>query len=317
MVGTTDSAMSKKPALSNGDSDEEMKKVGIEDLRKIQSEQHEWVKVHAAEFLLQLGQPEGVKEAFVSENEQFGDKAPYRIGIWRVLAQAETSEQKKQRWVGKIKKAFLDPRGSDRLHAIETLAKLKTSIQDEHPSEVEEALNSDAEPMALYAKWSTAYADEQSLPSVRSHFVKLLLSAELDDPDQAEKIRLSSYVLRFLGAPEVFEWESLARKVVRDTSASSGRSLLLATLYITHPVGAEEQLMKEVKEKLVEMSGKKSNAANIMIALAERGDGSDLATMRQWFDRMRDTDAVDYDADLHATAAFSFARLVTRMQDTK
>src|SRR5690606_22576845 len=122
MVGTTNSAMSKKPALSNGDSDEEMKKVGIEDLRQILGEQHEWVKVHAAEFLLQLGQPEGVKEAFVSENEQFGDKAPYRIGIWRVLAQAETSEQKKQRWVGKIKKAFLDPRGSDRLHAIETLA---------------------------------------------------------------------------------------------------------------------------------------------------------------------------------------------------
>lgn len=301
-------------AHPNSNCHDEMKKECVEDLRHILRQQHDWIKVHAAEFLLQLGHPEGVKEEFIKQNQQFAGKSPYRIGIWRVLAQSEGSQQKKQRWVSNIKDAFLDPQGNDRLHAIETLAKLKTSLQREHPVEVEEALNSATVPMALYSRWSTAYTDEQSLVSVRSQFIEWLMSADLGDPDQAAAIRLSSYVLRFLGEPEPPEWEALAAKVIDDTNASPVRSTLLSTLYLIHPSRVDGESLKRIKEELVEKASKGMNVPDLMIILAEKGDKEDIRRMRQWFEKMRDTSAVDYDADVHATAAFLFARLLTRMQ---
>ena len=49
--------------------------------------QPEFIKVHAAEFLIWLGHTEESRKEFLKENEINGDQPKYRIGIWRVLAQ--------------------------------------------------------------------------------------------------------------------------------------------------------------------------------------------------------------------------------------
>lgn len=55
-----------------------------------------WEKVHAAEYLLWLGYAGGVRDAFLQEEARHGQQVPYRVGIWRVLAQCALDEC--ERW---------------------------------------------------------------------------------------------------------------------------------------------------------------------------------------------------------------------------
>lgn len=301
---------------SREDQDSAMKIKCIKDLRQLLHQQNEWIKVHAAEFLLKLGYPEGVKEVFLKEEQQFHTKSPYRIGIWRVLAQSSTCTQEKEKWISKIKDAFLDSLGPDRLHAIETLAKLKTSVEQHFPLEVAKALNSTEVPMAVYTKWTTAYTEPQSLEAVRNYFLEQVRSGvNMTDPDQLVTVKLSSYVLRFLGAPEPSSWEDIAIKVLSEESYSPVRSSLLATLYLIHPGNVNPKILNQIKAELKGDISKDTHVSNLMIVLAERGLREDIPFMQRLFDEKRNTDAADYNADVHATAAFSFARLLERMNE--
>ncbi len=103
--------------------DDALRDRSIEILRTVMADEAEWVKVHAAEHLLILGYKQGVQEAFEGELQVHGEKPEYRIGIWRVLAKAADSNEEKQPWLDKIRAAYVDQDGPDRLHASETLAK--------------------------------------------------------------------------------------------------------------------------------------------------------------------------------------------------
>ena len=91
-------------------------------LRRVMDREERWIKVHAAEYLLQAGYPEGVKDAFLLESSIHGTEPQYRIGIWRVLARAAENEQEQAKWISNIRDVFLDPKAPDRSHAAETLA---------------------------------------------------------------------------------------------------------------------------------------------------------------------------------------------------
>ena len=91
-------------------------------IRQVFDKEQQWVKVHAAEYLLSLGYPEGVNEGFGKELDLHGGEPQYRIGIWRVLARAANTEEERDEWIGKIHDVFKDPSSPDRLCAAETLA---------------------------------------------------------------------------------------------------------------------------------------------------------------------------------------------------
>ena len=145
-------------------------------LRKVLHKQQQWVKVHAAEFLIWTGNERGVKQAFLKELELFHQKPQYRIGIWRVLAQvsdgAEAAQYHKQ-----IVNAFLDTAGKDRIHAIETMAKLKISPLPDYPFETHDALKSSVKSLIAYAHWATAYTNAYSMQSAKKYFLGRLLDA--------------------------------------------------------------------------------------------------------------------------------------------
>ena len=84
----------------------DLKEEAVNTLRKVLHEQQEWVKVHAAEFLIWSGHPGGVKEAYLKELERFHEKPQYRIGIWRVLTQLSNGDEAAQ-YKTKIVNAFL------------------------------------------------------------------------------------------------------------------------------------------------------------------------------------------------------------------
>src|SRR5690606_18340609 len=84
----------------------------VEDLKRILHSESQWVKVHAAEFLLWENQAvDEVREVYLQEERLFGDVPKYRIGIWRVLAQAAVDPQDRKHWVDKIVAAYLDTAG--------------------------------------------------------------------------------------------------------------------------------------------------------------------------------------------------------------
>ncbi len=83
-----------------------------------------WVKVHAAEYLLALDYRSEVREIFEQEQVAHSDEPKYRIGIWRVLARESYDVARRDRFISRIRATFLDSSGPDRVHAVETLAKL-------------------------------------------------------------------------------------------------------------------------------------------------------------------------------------------------
>src|SRR2546421_8539104 len=90
-------------------------------LREGMTQGVKWVKIHAGEDLVQLGYLEGVEEFFRKEIAEHGQDSQYRVGLWRVMAQAEPRDKLRAEWTNRIREAFLDQNGSDRGHAAETL----------------------------------------------------------------------------------------------------------------------------------------------------------------------------------------------------
>lgn len=80
-----------------------------------------WVRIHAAEGLLDNGESQKVVSLFRPEAGTAG--APYRIGVWRVLARATTGVER-SRYIAQIHAVASDPEASDRVSAAETLGKL-------------------------------------------------------------------------------------------------------------------------------------------------------------------------------------------------
>ena len=85
----------------------------------------QWLRIHAAEGLLDNG--ESTKKVF----QQFYPEAdtataPYRIGVWRVLARSTTGMER-EKYVERIRAAMRDTQAIDRISAAESLGKLNAA----------------------------------------------------------------------------------------------------------------------------------------------------------------------------------------------
>ena len=88
--------------------------VGV--LREVLEEEQGRAKARAAEFLIALDYPGGVKEAFAEPT------SAERIGIWRVRARLAAGDKERKPWTDGICDVFLDTGAADRLGATEALA---------------------------------------------------------------------------------------------------------------------------------------------------------------------------------------------------
>lgn len=98
----------------------------------------QWSSIHAAEYLIRL---DAAPRALAAFRPQADSATPqYRIGVWRVLVQAEPAPADQIRYVERIRSVLLDPNAEDRLHALESLAKLHVTITAPGELEIVEQL---------------------------------------------------------------------------------------------------------------------------------------------------------------------------------
>ncbi|WP_152266419.1 hypothetical protein [Agriterribacter humi] len=300
---------SKKTSIVNP----ELKEESIEALRTVMRTQSEWVKVHAAEFLIWTGNAPGVKQAFLKELELFHEKPQYRIGIWRVLAQlsdsAEAAQYKKQ-----IVNAFLDTAGRDRIHAIETMAKLEMSPLPDYPFETQDALKSSIKSLAAYAYWAIAYTNTDSMQSAKKYFLGRLLDANEDILQQ----RIAAYVLRNSGNLEMEDWDILQdRALALPAGAEAEISFLNAALLTAPPEAKTGETYKKIFGRLLAFSSKKDKGVRMDIAagLVVAGGEQHLPLLTGWMRNTDPTGVAADDADVQASAAYAILKISGRMNN--
>lgn len=270
------------------------KEMGLADLKSLLYSEKEWVKVHVAEFLLwENCYVDEVRIEFLKEEEQFGHVSKYRIGIWRVLAQAATDEKSRQYWTDKIMAAYRDPEGEDRLHAIETLAKLQVGVVQDLPTGLESSF-------WLYSFWSYALGSEEKKQTVKNMLIRDLVSNKLTELE----MHVTSYILRYISPLAENEYVQVKTWMQTKDLKTALRSNLLATLLIAYPENRGINEKSELKKELFAMSRDAEAIPHISMALAQKGDVNDRKIVSDLYTALRDVNNRDYDSDLHAMAAY-------------
>lgn len=290
---------------------DELKKEAVDTLRKVLHEQQEWVKVHAAEFLIWTGHPEGVKEMYIKELEQFFEKPQYRIGIWRVLAQLSNGDEAAQ-YKKQIVDAFLDTAGNDRIHAIETMAKLKISPLPLYPDVTHAALNSDIKSLSAYIHWAIAYTNADSAKAAEKYFLGRLLDANEDILQR----RVAAYVLRNSGELDMTDWNALSDIALALPDDAEGKVSFLNAALLTAPEEVKiNEAYKNIFNRFIAFSNKKDKEIRMDIAagLSVAGGRGDLPVLTGWMRNADPTGIAADDADVQASAAYAILQICNRV----
>ncbi|MBN8789208.1 MAG: hypothetical protein J0I84_19175 [Terrimonas sp.] len=290
-----------------------LKTDAVNTLRDILKNQQGWVKVHAAEFLIWTGNPQGVKEAYLNELELFADKPQYRIGIWRVLSQLSAGEEE-GKYKSLVEKAFIDTAGKDRIHAIETMAKLKMSPLPEHKAITNAALHSDIKSLSAYTHWAVAYTSEDSMKTARQFF----LSRVMDTKEDLLTRRIAAYVLRNSGCLSKNDWIALSEMVVAMPKEGEGRlSFLNAALLTATENEKQTGLFEKIFDEFIVEGNRKDKAARMDIAagLAIIGSGDHLPLLAGWMHNVDESGVAADDADVQASAAYAILKIAERISN--
>lgn len=253
----------------------EFRMEAISELRNNLRNEQRWSKVHAAEYLLQLGYPQEVKAIFEKERTKYGKESQYRIGIWRVLAQASLPGSiEEEKWIQKISSAFTNQEGRDRIHAIEALAKLKVIIPDTDSKLVQAILNGKDDLFRAYTLWGlTINGEKKSL----EHLIQLL-----QEPDETTK-KIAAYALRFLQNIPAEHWPILTTTALTEPDSSSAKTYLLSAALVNTPEAQlNSSLYLQIRENLLQetSSGIKANRYELCEALAHVGKIEDLPILK-------------------------------------
>ncbi len=238
-----------------------------------------------------------VRAAFIKEEQQFGQIPKYRVGIWRVLAQAAADKKEKQYWIDKIIAAYNDTGAEDRLHAVETLAKLRIGVVRDVPETLEGYFR-------LYSLWNYALESDRSRRKVKEILVKEVLNNKLTELEMP----LVSYILRYIGPLSKKEYSDMRVGIEKKDFGIALRSNLLATLLISCPENLSVGEKKALKRELMALRDEVEAIPHIMMALALKGEADDREIMLDLFEAMRDTKSKNYNSDLHATAAYMLSK---------
>ena len=214
-------------------------------LRDVVRAQQRWVKVHAAESLLQLGYADEVVAEFQDELAAHGDEPEYRIGIWRVLARAAQYQGGQEEWLDKIEQAFFDEDSPDRVHAAETLAKLRVPIPAEKLDAVVRAADGQDARLAAYSRWWLAVSgDPEKREEDRQQLWDLLGSQD------ATARRIAAYAVRFLGEADPGPWNRLVELSEVETDPAM-KVRLLATAWIIAPASVGDEQVAAIRQRLL------------------------------------------------------------------
>lgn len=272
------------------------------DLLDLLNKQQKWVKVHAAEFLIwQDAHIDEVRNIYMDEETKFSDTSQYRIGVWRVLAQSAQTLTEREFWVNRIVNVYTDEKASDRLHAIETLAKLKHAAIS-NLSEAVDPIDNEITSFNLYRLWNATYLDGVDKEALRSKFVELLEStSKMEDP---LLVTVTSFILRSMPTLTSREWHRIASIALAYHGNIGIRSGLLATAWLLAPDGEEGATYQNVRQQLLSLKCETAARMNVLIGLGAARTDDDRDLVKQLYLQLRDTRTEAYNVDAHVTAAY-------------
>jgi HEAT repeat protein len=176
-----------------------------------------FVKVHAAEALIALGEKEAPRRVFAAELPAANDVRPYRIGVWRVLAAASASQAERAKWIAQTEAVVLDEATLDRLHAVESLGKLGHAPTGRVRSAIADMANGPAA-AAVFPRWVLHLAgDRTALPAI---------VAALASEDPVARLR-AAYVLHWLKINDPATRRALDRTAEREPKDAVGYAIVI------------------------------------------------------------------------------------------
>src|SRR5262249_23298131 len=277
--------------------DDALRQRATQVLRTALDREQQWIKVHAAEALLAAGDAQGVKPAFERELAEKSNQRPYRIGIWRVLAQAARSEDAREAWVQNIVKAFLDTDSSDRLHASETLGKLRYRVNGDDRDAFELVARTGAGPLAANARWVLANSGRD--PDI-ARLVELLGS------DDAATRSAAAYAVRFIPRISPAAWGRLFAATRKEPDAADAdivRASLVSAAFVHAPVSQQKGMFKVDVLKYAR-TGSADARIESCAALAMQGQDEDVPLLASLLD--------DANVDVRVAAANAILQIDRR-----
>lgn len=226
-----------------------------------------WIKVHAAEVLLIAGETKAVAAVFRLENEIHGQEAGYRVGIWRVLTQACPAER--AFWRGKMMAVFLDSTASDRLFAVESLAKLG----DPQPPKLKLALDlwgASATPAErVFVDWLDW---QQGDETARIRVIEALRSS-----DAVARLR-AAYILRKSGCADPMALGALRAAAAVEPLESIGRPYVIGAAFALSADPGQREVWRVALEDMAHR-GTASAAYEALQALQRHCSNEDIGRM--------------------------------------
>jgi hypothetical protein len=284
------------------------------ELYEVLHHQSEYVKVHAAEYLIWLGQVKIAKETFLKEEIAHHSVPKYRVVVWRVLAQTEKDAVAKKRWTDQIFAAFADEEGQDRIHAAETLGKLKLSPMTKYADATDKILTTQHENLYVYTLWAASQASPAAYATNKVKFLNLLYTSKVDDLR-----RISAFVLRKEGKLSQSEWTTLAKTALAEVPESPLKKTLLNTAFATRPAASKASAdAKQIKQQLLAGYDKLPAGGRIELSLvlADHGTLADLPVLADFIGNKYSEGIYDATtalaADLRATAAYAILKIKKR-----
>ena len=276
---------------------DETRAAKISTLHAVLNDTVRWEKVHAASYLIRLDYLDGVHDAFIDEAERRGNEPYYRVGIWRVLAASR--EEEREKWLGRIQQVAADSTAPDRIHAVESLAKLgvPTKLQ---PTTSDAILN-------FFIRWANGQGEGKDWNRTVDFFLQTLAGERTDVSTREQK--LAAYALRNSGQLDALRWGRLTEQTKRVDAPHELQVYTLAAAVATAPTDSLlTARFLALKDRLISLtrSGSVAERTERSLALAESGTADDLTLL----------DAPDEDLDVQAASAFASLRVDRRYESS-
>jgi len=290
-------------------------KKALAELNTVLQQRQKFIKVHAAEYLIWTGHAEAPLTAFHNEEKLHSAEPKYRVVIWRVLVQAETDRIRKKMWLNKIYSAYEDMKGPDRIHASETLAKLKQPVAILFPQVTAKTLSSTDRSLQTYALWASSFGADGKMDKNREKFLDMALT----DTNMVIR-KISAYVLRQSKGLDMQQWARLTSAALSLDHTDENYVTFLATSLVTAPVEADSKKLSQINTLLTKGVRHYTAAqrTELALALAEKGDKNSLGLLEGFMDDKGSVGlygpASDEGADLRAAAAYAILKICNRQK---
>ncbi|WP_436417979.1 hypothetical protein KCV26_02815 [Petrimonas sulfuriphila] len=237
-----------------------------------------WNKIHAIEFLIDLGFNEDV-DAILNELEINYENIPEkRIGYLRCRVKNEKNTDKKNRYIEKILQIYMNPSSPDIIHAVESLAKLSVSLKNIPQLEFLDSGKNNI--CNAYLNWSYVCPDS-SLSSI--DYTTLFKTLQSDNSDYR---RIMAYGLKFLGKMEREPWQSVAERAINQPTEYPFSTYLLSGALSTCPEKERKShYINLIKQKL-RILAKRNESINqyeAYVALGNFADQEDFNFIQKEF----------------------------------